>query len=399
MSTPRQKISLPEFITLVAFVTALVALATDIMLPALGYIGDSLNVANPNHTQFVISAFFLGLAMGQVVSGPLSDRFGRKPVIYVGYGIFLLGTVVSMLTTHWEILLASRVLQGLGASAPRIAIMALVRDLYEGRGMARIMSIVSAIFIIVPVIAPALGQVVLAMAGWRAIFAVLAVLALSSVLWLGFRQPETLPLDRRRPFSVAVLWAGFKEILRTPATMGYTLCAGLIFGVFMGYLSSAQQVFQTTFLVGDWFAAYFAIAAISIGLASYLNSRLVMDMGMRPLTRRALLCIIGFALAFLPVVVMTGGVPPLWAFMIWLLATFFCLGILFGNLNALAMEPMGHMAGLGAAFVGSLSTLMSLPIGLAVGQFYDGTVYALVIGFGLCGLGAFVVMQATTKLR
>ena len=397
MTRPPKQISRAEFVTLVAYVTALVAIATDIILPALADIGRSLNVANPNHTQLLISSFFLGLALGQFVAGPLADRFGRKPVIYAGYAVFMTGALASMITTNWEVMLASRVLQGLGASAPRIAIMALVRDLYEGRGMARILSIVSGIFIIVPVIAPSLGQVLLYVGGWRSMFLALSLIAFTSVAWLGLRQPETLPADQRRPISVATLWAGFKEIIRTPATLGYTICTGLVFGVFLGYLSSAHQVFQGTYGVGNLFGVYFAVAAISIGAASLLNARLVMEMGMRPLSRTALLGIAGLALVFLGPMAFWSGVPPIWLFMLWLLATFFCVGILFGNLNALAMEPMGHMAGLGAAFVGSLSTLMSLPIGLLVGQFYDGTVYALVVGFALCGVAALCVMWVTER--
>lgn len=376
---------------------SIVALSTDMMLPALGAIGRELQVANPNDTQFVVSTLFLGFAAGQVIAGPLSDSIGRKPVIYAGYLLFIAGCLLAIFSTSFTIMLVGRVMQGLGASCPRIVTIALIRDCYDGRVMARIMSIVMAIFIAVPAIAPTIGQLVSFAAGWRAIFILLLALALVSLVWFAARQPETLPASARRAFSLPNLLSGIAEVCRQRASLGYTLSFGFIKGAFLAYLSSAQQIFQVSFETGALFPLYFSIAALAIGAAAALNSKLVMRFGMRFLNWRALIGITAISAAFVPLVVMTEGVPPLWLFMGWQLASFFCIGILFGNFNALAMEPLGHMAGLGAAFVGSLSTFVSLPLAWAIGQSFDGGVLPLVAGFAVLGLTSLVVMVWTER--
>ena len=228
--------------------------------------------------------------------------------------------------------------------------------------------------------------------GWRETFVLLLVLAVVSFAWFALRQPETLPATARRAFSLPGILSGLAEACRHRAAVGYTIGAGLIFGAFLGYLSSAQQIFQTAYETGPLFAIYFGAAALAIGSASIVNSKLVMRFGMRHLTWRALIGTTAVSACFLVPVVLMQGVPPLWLFMGWLLANFFCVGIMFGNFNALAMEPLGHMAGLGAAFVGSVSTLISLPLGWAVGNSFDGGVTPLVAGFALLGATALVVM-------
>lgn len=382
-----------EYIVLIALMISIVALATDMMLPALDVIGQDLQVARANDTQMVVSAFFLGLASGQMLVGPLSDSFGRKPVIYAGYGVFLLGCLLSMLTTEWNLMLLGRVLQGFGAAAPRIVTLALVRDRYEGRAMARIMSIVMAVFILVPVLAPAIGQVLISAAGWRATFAGLIIPVLIAFAWFGLRLHETQPREARTPFSLGRVAQGLRSIVGNRRAMGYTVSTGFVFGSFLGYLSSAQQIFDVTFGAGDLFALYFAIAALSIGGASVVNSRLVMRLGMRRLSGIALTGVIGLSLAFLAVLIPMGGVPPLSLFICWQLSAFFFVGLLFGNLTALSMEPLGKMAGLGAAFVGSLSTFMSLPLAWMIGHRFDGTVLPLVTGFAVLSAAALLVMR------
>ena len=391
--TPRSKpLPFVEFVILLATMVSIVALATDVMLPALAIMGRDLGVADPNDTQLVISSLFLGFAAGQVVAGPVSDSIGRKPVIYVGYLVFIAGCLLSVFATSLSVMLAGRVLQGLGAACPRIVTIALVRDGYQGRAMARIMSIVMAVFIIVPAIAPAVGQGVIAVAGWRATFVLLLGLSIISFVWFAARQPETLPRGARRAFSLANIVAGTKEACRHRVAVGYTLGAGCVFGAFLGYLSTAQQIFQISFGAGPLFPLYFGVAALAFGAASMLNSKLVMRYGMRFLTWRSLIGATAVSAGFLVPVAMTGGVPPLWLFMVWLLANFFCIGIMYGNFNALAMEPLGHMAGLGAAMIGSTSTFIALPLGWAVGQSFDGGVFPLVAGFALLGLAALVAM-------
>ncbi len=392
MKTPQKPLPIAEFVILLAMMVSIVAMATDVMLPALDIMGRDLGVSDANDTQLIISALFLGFAAGQVVAGPVSDSIGRKPVIYGGYLVFIVGCLMSIFATSFAVMLAGRVLQGLGAACPRIVTLALVRDGYEGRAMARIMSIVMAVFIIVPAIAPAIGQGVIMVSGWRATFVLLLALAVVSFAWFAVRQPETLPAGSRRVFSLSGIMAGLSEACGFRAAVGYTVAAGFIFGAFLGYLSSAQQIFQVAFDTGEYFPLYFGVAALAIGSASICNSQLVMRLGMRLLTRRALIGSVAVSLCFLVPVVLMDGVPPLWLFMGWLLANFFCVGIMFGNFNALAMEPLGHMAGLGAALVGSLSTFISLPLGWAVGNSFDGGVLPLVAGFALLGLASLVVM-------
>ncbi len=371
-----------EFVILLAFMVSITAMATDIMLPALDLIGSELGVTDPNDAQLVVSTLFLGFALGQVLAGPLSDSFGRKPVIYGGYMIFLIGCALSLWAQNWEVMIAGRVLQGLGAAAPRIVTLALVRDRHAGREMARIMSVVMAVFILVPMIAPAVGQLVIGISGWRATFAVLMAMAVVASLWLALRQPETLPPPARRAFSPQVIGTGLAEIFASRIAIGYTVATGCIFGAFLSYLSTAQQIFQQVYDAGPLFAVYFGIAALAIGSASVVNSMLVMRLGMRLLIRSAMIGIIVTSALFAVPTLSAGGIPPFWLFMVWLLTVFFCNGILFGNLNAIAMEPLGHIAGLGAALVGSMSTFIALPLAWYLGHLFDGNVLPLVAGFG-----------------
>ena len=298
-----------------------------------------------------------------------------------------------MLTTSFQFMLVGRILQGLGTAAARVVVVALVRDQYGGREMARVMSFVMAVFILVPLVAPAFGQTVLLIAHWRAIFGVFLMLVLVVGIWFAWRQPETLPPNRRIPFSLIGIGRAIREIVTNRTAFGYTITAGLIFGAFIGYLSSAQQVFQVQYGLGRLFPLYFAILALSLGGASLLNARLVLRFGMRVLSFRALQGIISLSVIALGVAVIMAGQPPLWSLTFYFIITFFGVGILFGNLNALAMEPLGHIAGVGAAVVGSLSTFISLLLGTLIGQSYNGTVLPLVGGFAILSITAIGVMS------
>lgn len=385
---PKRPLHLSEFVPMLALMISITALSTDIMLPALDIIGQDLGVADPNDAQLVVSSLFLGFAVGQLLVGPLSDSFGRKPVIYAGYVVFGIGCVLSAVADDFTTMLVGRVLQGLGAAGPRVVSTALVRDGYAGREMARIMSFIMAVFILVPAIAPALGEGVIALGGWRACFTALLVLAAVAAIWFALRQPETLAPEARRPFRASVIASGVAEIARTRTSTAYTLVMGGVFGAFLGYLSAAQQIFQQTYDTGQWFAAWFGLAALAIGAASVVNAQLVMRLGMRYLTGVALIgtSVISGALLAADLI---GGTPPFWAFVAWQIPAFFCFGLLFGNLNALAMEPLGHIAGLGAALVGAVSTLIALPFGWWVGAAYAGGITELIaafLGAGLFGL-------------
>ncbi|MBE7468945.1 MAG: Bcr/CflA family drug resistance efflux transporter [Anaerolineae bacterium] len=389
----RQARSFGEFVGLMALMISLVALSIDAVLPALAEIGQELGVQRENDNQLIISLLFLGMAAGQMIYGPLSDSTGRKPAIYAGFGLFMGGSLLALLAPSFPLLLAGRVLQGIGAAGPRIVTVALIRDQYEGRAMARVMSFVMAVFILVPVIAPLLGQTILLVAHWRAIFGLYLGLALIASLWFALRQPETLTPGQRIPFSLTRIGQAIREVVSNRPALGYTLTLGTVFGAFIGYLNSSQQLFQNQYGLGQLFPLYFAILALAIGSASFLNARLVMRYGMRWLSRTALLTLAGLSLLFWLLAYAWAGQPPLWALMVYFLISFFCIGLLFGNLNALAMEPLGHIAGIGAAVVGSLSTFISLMLGTLIGQSYNGTVLPLIAGFALLSLAALGVMH------
>lgn len=382
----KRPIGTREFIALMAMLSALDALSIDAMLPALQDIGREFAVTRANDTQLVVSMVFLGFAVGQVFAGPLSDSFGRKKIAYIGLSIYLVGSLCAMLALSFPMLLGARILQGVGASIPYVLCTAIVRDQYEGRAMARIMSFVLMIFILIPMIAPAMGQAVLFISDWRAIFACYLGLGALALAWFAVRQPETLSLADRHPFSLRRILLVAIEICTTRVTLGYILAQGLIIGAFIGYLASAQQIFQGQYGLGALFPACFAALAASLGLASFLNGKLVLRLGMRRLSRSALAVLIMISTGFAAFAFTQGGHPPLWALMIYLAITFACVGILFTNLYAAAMEPLGHVAGIGASVVGSLSTLISLPLATFVGQSYDGSILPLILGFAILGV-------------
>ncbi len=392
IAKPKAAPSYIEFVILMSLMMSLTALSIDAMLPALPQIGSDLNVQNPNYRQLVISIIFLGLALGQLFFGPLSDKTGRKPAIYAGYALYISGALLSLSAMSFPIMLLGRFLQGVGVSAPRAVTLALIRDRFEGRAMARVMSFIMTTFILMPMIAPSLGQLILLNLGWRSIFGSFILLAVIAMVWFAVRLPETLAPEDRAPFTLGRIISATREILKIRTSLGYTISAGLISGAFIGYLNSSQQIFQEQYALGELFPLIFATIALSLGIAFLLNARLVTRLGMRFLVNWSLLIIFGLSLIALVVSLLAAGQPQLWLFMAYLMSTFFCVGILFGNQNSLAMEPLGHMAGIGAAIVGSLSTLISMPLGTLIGQSYNGTIIPIIIGIAvLSGLSILVV--------
>lgn len=381
-----------EFVALAALMISLVAMAIDAMLPALAEIGQDLGVASINDTQLIVSALFLGLAIAQMFFGPLSDSWGRKPAIYLGLGIFMVGSVVALVATNFETMLVGRVLQGIGAAGPKVVTVAAMRDMFKGASMARLMSSVLAVFIVVPAFAPAIGQAILSFSHWRGIYVLLLVQGAIALVWFGLRQPETLAKEDRAPFSVRRVWAATIETIRNRSALGYTVAAGFIFGAFLGYLSSAQQIFQDMYLVGKWFPACFGGLALTIGIASLVNGRLVERLGMFKLSWQAVVILAISGVLFSIVATVADGHPPLWSLMTFLMISFFCIGILFGNFNALAMEPLGHIAGTASAVIASLSTYISLGFGIGIGRAFDGTVLPLVYGMAVLALASLPIM-------
>ena len=386
-------IRLGEFVSLMAALTALVALSIDMLLPALPAIGSALEVERANDNQLVIGMLFLGFGVGQLFYGPLSDSTGRKPAVHLGLSLYLIGCVLALLSQNLSLMLAGRLLQGLGAAGPRTITIALVRDKFHGRSMARVLSIIMAIFVLVPIVAPTLGQVVLNIASWRAIFGFYMTMAVVVGIWFGLRQEETLLEDRRMPFRLALVIGAVREVVSTPLALGYTLAAGCVFGALLGYLNSAQQILQQQYGLGARFPLYFGVLAVSVGGASFLNATLVMRYGMRLLSIWSMWTVWALSVVFLGTAFIFGGHPPLWALMSYLMLSFFGIGLTFSNLNALAMDPLGHIAGTGAAVVGALATLLSLVFGTAIGQSYNGTVLPLVAGFTIVSALALVAMR------
>lgn len=384
-----------EFVLLMAAMMSLVALCIDVMLPAFPWIAADLDVASANDVQLVVATMFVGLAVGQPLYGPLSDSIGRKPAMHAGFAILAAGTLLALFANSFAVLLAGRFLQGLGAAGPRTVSIALVRDRFRGSDMARVMSFIMTVFILVPILAPAVGQGVLLLTGhWRAIFAFILLFSVAVQVWLTLRQPETLPPALRRPFTLVSVRMAIFEVLRNAPAMVYTLVAGCTFGAFMGYLNTCQQIFGAQYGLGARFPLVFAGLALSAGLAAMLNGHLVVRLGMHRLTFAALHVIMVLSWSLFLLGWATGGQPPLWAFLSPLVAWFFCIGFIFGNINAMAMEPLGHVAGSAAAVIGTLTTLLAVALGFLTGRAYDGTVLSLVTGFAVLTTASVLLTRA-----
>ena len=374
---------LGEFVALMAFTMSLVALSIDAMLPAFPEMARDLSVGGANDIQLVISVLFVGMSIGQLLYGPLSDTIGRKPAMYLGFALFIVGSLLCMVAQDFSVMLAGRFLQGFGAAGPRTVSVALVRDRFRGDEMARVMSFIMTVFILVPIFAPALGQGILFLAEWRAIFGVLMGLAIMTFVWLALRQPETLARDRRRPFTLAGVRTAFHEVLHNRLSMAYMLVTGCVFGTFLGYLNSCQQIFQEQYGLGTQLPLYFGILAVAVGIAALLNSQMVMRFGMHALAKRALFMMMLVSWLFLLLAWFHAGHPPLWQFMSMYFVLFFFIGVLFGNLNAIIMEPLGHVAGTAASVVGTSTTVMAVVLGYLIGNAYNGSLMPMALGFGI----------------
>jgi len=384
-----------EFTALAACLMSLFAFSIDATLPALGQIGADLNVNSANDSQLIVFVMVLGMGIGQLAYGPLSDIVGRKPSIFAGLALYAAGCLVSIFATVFPTMLAGRLLQGLGAAGPRIVTLALVRDQYSGTEMARIMSFIIAVLMIGPVLAPLVGQGILLLGTWRLIFVVFFLIALTVGWWFMLRQPETLQVSKRVAPSLKPMMFAMKETIGSRVAVGYTLVAGVAFGELFAYIGSARQVYQEIYQVGSLFPLYLAVSALAIAGASIFNAGAVRRFGMRKL------CIVAACLKTVAVIVIVvvsmafDGAPPLWVFVVFAAAFFFFVGILFGNLNAMALEPLGHVAGVAAGIVGSASWVLAAGLGVAVGQSFDGTIVPLSIGLVALSAVCIVLLHWT----
>ncbi|MEM9139617.1 MAG: multidrug effflux MFS transporter [Pseudomonadota bacterium] len=388
------------FLVFLALITSVVALTIDAILPAMDAISADLGFARVQDQQLIVLVVFLGLGLGQPVFGPIADAIGRRKTALIGWVLYCAGAVIAMTAPGlWGILLG-RFLQGLGAAGPRVVATAIVRDLYEGRAMARMVSMIMTIFMAVPMIAPLIGQGLEALGSWRTIFWLYIVIAVGTCAWHLTRIPETLAPENRRPLSFKPTIAAFAEVLSTRATMCYTLAAGAIFSSFAAMLASAQQIFEDLFALGPLFPIVFAAMAGVFALGQFTSSRLVMSMGMRRLCRIGAGMVVGAGLiASLISGLAYGGMPPLWLFMVACTPVFIGAAWLFSNLNALALEPMGHIAGTASAVVMSISTLVSVPMGTLIARQVDTTVLPILVGFTIFGALSFILIEAAEQAR
>ena len=386
-----------EFIALMASLMSVVALAIDALLPALDVIGMAVHTQTPTENQLIITMIFLGLGIGPLIFGPLSDNLGRKPVVYFGFVLFLLASFICVSAESIQYMIVGRILQGIGLSAPRTISIAIIRDQYQGDPMARIMSFVTVVFLLVPIVAPAIGKMVLDQFDWQSIFLMQLWCSGALALWFWKRQPETLDPKNKRPLQLKDYFHGLTQVVKEPKTMGYTSISGLVFGSFMVYLSGAQQIFHDQYGLKDEFPLIFAGLSIAIGLAIFSNGHLVLRFGMKKMVTTALY---GFlAIALLYVVLYSGQInPSIEVLMLFFGLQFFAIGFLFGNLRALAMQPMGHIAGMAAAITGFISTIMALPISTYIGTYIQDQVWPIFLGFTICGALSLLILWGINRL-
>ena len=389
-----------EFVALCAVLMSTVALSIDIMLPALGRMAGDLGIDDGNDRQWIITTLFVGLMIGQLVFGPLSDGIGRRLAIILGIGVFVAGSIVCALATSLEGMLLGRVVQGFGAAGPRIVTVALIRDRFAGIEMASVMSLIMGLFILVPVLAPLIGQGLLFLLPWRGLFGFLAAVCLGGGVWLLLRQPETLA--RRRSVRPRALLAALVEVLRSPRAMAYTLAGGCCYGALMGYVNSSQQLFQDIYRLGDFYPMIFGASAAFISAATLINSRLVRLVAMERVCVVAVAAMVVWSLLFLAVLSVLGHRPPLWAWMAFNCPALFLLGLTFGNFNAIALRDLSHVAGLASAVTASLNTALSLAIAAWIGLAFDMSVRPVVVGyavFGALALGLMLLSEMHTPRR
>ncbi|MFO1203563.1 MAG: multidrug effflux MFS transporter [Tabrizicola sp.] len=371
-----------EFVALVAMLFATIAISIDAMLPALPEIAATLSPDAPNAAQLVVTSFVLGMGIGTLFTGPLSDAFGRKRVILTGSGLYALAALACYFAPSLEILLVARLLQGLAAAAPRTVSIAMVRDLFRGREMARIMSFAMMIFTIVPAIAPLMGQGIISLGGWHSIFLAYILFSGLTMLWLGLRQPETLPAEKRRPLHLGDLWAGTKELFTHRIVLVSTALQTLTLAALFATLSSLQGIFERQFDRAESFPLWFAVIAVASMGGSLLNSRIVMTLGMRRVVQRTYMAVVTLSLIALATLG-TGVLDANFSFamqMLWCIGLFSMMGLTMGNLNALAMEPVGHIAGLAASVISSAATVGSVALAIPVGLAFNGTSTPLIAG-------------------
>ncbi|HLP68964.1 MAG TPA: multidrug effflux MFS transporter [Rhizobium sp.] len=387
----------PEFIALMAFLMALNALAIDIMLPGLQQIGSALNVTNENHRQYVVSAYLIGFGIAQLFYGPVADRFGRRKPMLFGLGVYVLSSLAVTLVPSFGALLVLRFIQGLGSAAMRVITISVVRDVYGGRQMAEVMSLIMMVFMVIPVVAPGTGQVIMLLGHWHLIFVFMAAVATLVGCWMYARLPETLSPADVRPFTARSILEGFRIVLTDRVALCYTLASTFIFGALFGFINSAQQIYVGIYQLGTWFPVAFAGVATFMALSSFVNSRLVGRFGMRRLSHASLVGFISITFVWLLVQVFGPQPMPFPLFFVLFALAMFQFGWIGSNFNSLAMEPLGHVAGTASSVLGFMGTVGGSLIGAAIGQAYDGTALPMVAGYFIVSVIGLVFVLIAEK--
>ncbi len=390
-------LSRPEFVALIAAIMSLNALAIDVMLPALPHMGDALGVGDENHRQFVVSVYMIGFAVGQLFIGPLSDRYGRRVPLLIGIGVYVVAVLAAAFAPTFGALLGLRFVQGLGAASTRVVATAVVRDRFSGRAMAEVMSLVFMVFMVIPVVAPGLGEVLLQVSPWQSIFVFMGVLATAFGVWAFLRLPETLEAEHRRPLTARSIFGGFRLVVENRMALWYALAGTFTFGALFGFISTAQQIYVDLYGLGVWFPAAFAFVAGLMALSSFLNSQIVRRLGMRRLAHFAILAFTGLSGVLL--LVSLGGLPPLWLFLGLLSAVMFMFGWAASNMNALSLQPLGAVAGTASSVFGFIQTLGGALLGGFVGQQFNGTVIPTVAGYFVLGVLAVACVLVAERGR
>jgi MFS transporter, DHA1 family, multidrug resistance protein len=381
-----------EFIALIAALTAMVALSIDAMLPALGVIASELGAQNANDRHLIILLFFGGLSIGTLVFGAISDSIGRKRSVYIGMMFYLVGALLCFFATSFPMLIIGRFIQGFGAASPRVVSMAMVRDGSKGADMARIMSYVMSVFMLVPIIAPSMGQLILLYGNWRLIFLGFIFLGTIVTLWLHFRQNETLKPENRKAFEFTVLVDSAKQVVSNPVSLGYTLANGFVFAGFNIFLTTSQQVIGEQYAQGTLFPIWFACLAVGIAISMIFNGRYVRQIGLQRISNWATIAYLLNWVIVLGLCFMTGGQPPFPVLMVFFFISFMCSGMTFGNYQAMALEPMGHIAGMAAAVSGAMSSLMAIVFGGMAARLYDGSMTPIATGFVVYAVLAYLMV-------
>lgn len=398
--TPKNSGSM-ELILMVAFLMALVPLTVDTLIPAQDEIGKTFGIERHDYQSLhlVITLAIVGMGIGQLVFGPLSDFIGRKPTVYVGLILYIVGTVLAILSTSFCQLMVARLIQGFGMASPRVVSVAIVRDLYRDVGMAQIMSWVMAINVIVPTIAPGIGQAVLELGDWQGVFGLTLVFSAGMLFWFSLRQRETIKLVNRHPFSLATLISSFIETLTHPVSTFYLLCMGCNVSCVIGFFISSKRIFSDFYRVESLFPLYFACITIFAAFASFSNGFLVKKIAVEKLTWYGAVGAASSSILIVIVSIFFLGIPPCWVLMIYFAVSFFCFGIMSSNLTTLAIGPLGHIAGTGAAVVGATSTLIGAVLGGVIGSSYNRTIFPLAIAIAALNLLCLPLIAASSRSK